>query len=454
MIVGFNASHTGTPLEFPLWQGLTGIVLRHAGGGWAWGNVVAWLCFASCLWPFFRLARDPLGERAAGWVLLAFVLQPLIVLNAGQAGTDGLSLAASVWFLYFARRLAATGEWKWWSVAAFTGALAATQKVPFFMATGVASAWLLWRDRPANLRPWVQLALVGAFATAVFAFWTLLAERELARAEFPLLDLRISGNPAMHAWYFGNWEFRANPFNWARGAYRVLVGEFGSFPLAIVALAVLAQPAQKLARSWAGGVLVATFVYCHLVLYHWHYYLMLSPAIALLTGDGLARIEQFLRQHTRISGRTAVAGGFAVLLLACVQGSHAGNFFLRDDHVRLMAATIAQRTLPADRLLVANGGWGGDELMIARRQGLSITDTAFLEQPANLARIRALGYTKLVALSQSEKRTAVALLGGSVSGRTVWPSLLTPVTRTWPVVYQNNDLCIFEIPADASRPTL
>jgi hypothetical protein len=66
VIVGFNAGGTSTPLEFPLWQAATGATMKILGLWWGWGNVVAWLFFASCVIPFHRLATRHLGTDAAG----------------------------------------------------------------------------------------------------------------------------------------------------------------------------------------------------------------------------------------------------------------------------------------------------------------------------------------------------------------------------------------------------
>lgn len=86
MMVGFNATGTPTAQEFPIWQAAAGLVFKLTQSTWyGWANLTSLLFFATCLWPFFRLARQYVGERAAWWSLAFFLMQPLIIVNAGEA---------------------------------------------------------------------------------------------------------------------------------------------------------------------------------------------------------------------------------------------------------------------------------------------------------------------------------------------------------------------------------
>lgn len=446
VIVGFNATQTPTPQEVPLWQAVTAWALRWGGGWWGWGNVLAWAFFASCVFPFYQVARDALGAPAARWSVLVFLLQPLIVWQAGQGGTDGTSLAASVWFLFAASRMLATGAWRWCLAAVLLGAVAATQKLPFFLAASAASFGLLVRGSDNSPRRWLQLALAGAGAAGAFLIWNAHCERQFALAEFPLIDRRMAAVTGMREFFFGTWAERFDAGLWARGAYRALTGVFGSFCLVALALVGLAQKNQTLARWWLAGQMLVTLLFTHLVLVHWHYYLSLCPPVALLGGGALAAAESWLRERRALPTHWFVGTAAGGLLLAAIQGLHTGHFLLRDNFPRLTAQAITQHTSVSDRLLIAGGGWGGEELMLSARRGLSLWNTEPLEKPANLARLRALGYTKVVLLSQSPRLAAVAIVGGSQSARHEWRELATPVVRDWPVVWTTPELCILAVP--------
>jgi 4-amino-4-deoxy-L-arabinose transferase-like glycosyltransferase len=453
VIAGFNATGTPTPLEVPLWQAAAGLAVRWLGGWWGAANLVAWLLFSSCVYPFFRLARDAIGEKAAWWSLLVLLLFPLIVWQAGQAGTDGTALAASIWFVFCASRLVATGSWLWWGATALCGAVAVTQKLPFFMAAGLASIGLVVQGAANSLRRWLQLAAAGGAAAVAFLAWHHYCERQFGLAEFPLVNLRVADGTGMREWYFGSWADRFHVVPWIRGAYRVLTGVFGNFGLVVLAFAGLLQRRQTLARWWLGGAAVTTLVFTNLVLQHWHYYLMLCPAVALACGGALVAATDLLHGKTSMSPHLLTGTAVAVLLLASVQGAHTGNFLMRDHFAPAVAGVVAGHTSEADNLLIAGGGWGGRELLLAKRRGLSIWNAGFLADPAKLARIRALGFTKLVLLSQAHKSAAVAIVGGSQPARRRWQELLSPVVQDWPVVFQNDDVSILAIPP-AAGPAL
>ena len=94
VMVGFNATGTPTAQEFPVWQAAAGLAFKVTGSTWyGWANIVSLLLFSTALWPFFQLARQYIGERAAWWSLAFFLAQPIIILTSGQAATDGFCLA-------------------------------------------------------------------------------------------------------------------------------------------------------------------------------------------------------------------------------------------------------------------------------------------------------------------------------------------------------------------------
>jgi hypothetical protein len=95
-----------------------------------------------------------------------------------------------------------------------------------------------------------------------------------------------------------------------------------------------------------------------------------------------------------------------------------------------------------------NGGWGGNEFMLSDRQGLSIWDTRMLEKPEVLARLKGLGYTKLVMVSDSPLLTAVQQIhpGESKLARQTYNDFLTDAVKDWPTVYQTDDILIKSIP--------
>src|SRR6266478_8739499 len=154
VIVGFNANGAPTAQELPVWQALAGAAFKVTGSRWyGWANLVSLALFATALPPFLQLARRYVGERAAWWAVAFFLAQPIIVVMAGEAASDGFCLVVTFWFVFFADKMIQTGDWRWWLPTALFGALGAISKLPFFMAAGIFAGFLLFvRYREGTMR--------------------------------------------------------------------------------------------------------------------------------------------------------------------------------------------------------------------------------------------------------------------------------------------------------------
>jgi hypothetical protein len=463
IIVGFNATATPTALEFPAWQAAAALAFKAAGSTWyGWANIVSLLFFATALWPFFQIARHYAGERAAWWALVFFLSEPLIVLNAGEAATDGFSLVLIIWFLFFADRMIRTGKIGWWIPTALFGALSAVTKLPFFMTAGLCGVFLLLLNGARAWRPWLLLAAAGVFAAAFFAAWTHYTNSLAAQAEYPFEELRLADSPFMRWWYFGDLHSRLSPGLWLRGGWRFLHGTLGSLPLVLLPLASLARPGNRLAKFWLLAAAFTTLVFTHLVLEHWHYYLMCCPAVALLCGVTLDRWEPFLSQEIPARRlRLALAG--AVVIFSAVDGIVTMKIAVNyDPYPKNVSRMIQEHTRTEDKLIVFDTGffsWGGEPLFRSGRTGLSVahlntepTDpntkglVQLLNNEADLNRLKSLGYDKLVLISESPVQFAAQASNPGYKGaRFHYPATISPTVDAWPVVYQSDDLLIKDI---------
>lgn len=464
VIVGFNATGTPTALEFPLWQAAAALAFKATGSTWyGWANLVSLLFFAAALWPFFQLARQYVGERAAWWSLAFFIAEPLIVINAGEAATDGFSLFVTLWFLFFADQMVRTGKLVWWIPTALLGALSAVSKLPFFMAAGLCSLSFLLVNRVRAPRSWLLLASAGALATAAFFAWTHHTDHLAAQAEYPFEELRLAFNPSLRFWYFGNLHFRLTPGPWIKGGWRFLHGTLGALPMVALLAMSLFRRGNLLPKLWLGSTLITTLVFTHLVLEHWHYYLMYCPGVALLCGATLARWEPFWaedmpRQWLRLSLV------FAVLILSAIDGIVTMKIALDyDPFTSQMSAIIHNHTKPGDKLIIYDAGfhpWGGETLFRSERNGLSVAFltspvddprvkglTELLDNSSDLERLKSLGYNKLILISESPVQFAAqAINPGSKRVRYLYPATISPKVDAWPVVYQDENILIKDIP--------
>ncbi|MBE2179403.1 MAG: glycosyltransferase family 39 protein [Chthoniobacterales bacterium] len=454
VIVGFNANNAPTPQEFPLWQAAASLPLRWFGGWFGWANIVSILLFCTALYPAYRLGAE-LGGRAAGWWTVALLLiQPLVWTQGGQAGTDSTCIAAAIWFFYCGHRALRTPRKVMWTLAtAVTGALAATLKLPFMMAAGLALGILLLLNHRKNPSAWVSLGIAGAFAAGVFAVWTHHTDACIAQAEFPYVDLRLSHNPEMVWWYFGDWNYRLNPANWIKGGWRALNGLFGSFALvALPAAALGLRRAPSTAVALLAGAFAVTCIFSHLVLHHHQYFLMYSLPVALLitpvVSGGWARLESVWRWPKFL----LVAALLVVGLLGVLQGIIGLETIHQDPYPDTITRRIKEHTSPQDKLLIVGGGWGGDYLFLSDREGLSIWSAGFLDENDNLRRLRDLGYTKLVLIGESPLAAALQMTnpGGADYQRRTYEPALSPASREWTTVHQDADLIIKQLPVGGS----
>ena len=115
-----------------------------------------------------------------------------------------------------------------------------------------------------------------------------------------------------------------------------------------------------------------------------------------------------------------------------------------DFYPQRIAKLIQDHTVPEDRLLVAGGGWGGEALFRAKRKGLSIWNTQFLEDAANLKKARELGFTKLVVVRESPLLVALQKTnpGGADYSGEPFSRSLSPIVANWPALYEDKELMI------------
>ncbi len=449
-IVGFNATGTPTIQEFPIWQILAGAALKTLGPWWGWANVVSILIFITSLYPLYMLGRACIGHRGGPWTLIFYLTQPLVFRYFGIASTDGTSITAMIWFLYFGYRILSAPSFKiiLWSGAAVAGTATALLKLPFFMATGIALLGYHLLTNRKSFKHLVALGSIGFLAGIAFLFWTKYTDKLQAGALFPFVDLRLS-NAEMLFWYFGDLKYRLTPGVWIKGGWRALNCLFGSFVLlGLGTLGIFKSRPLQLPLCLIGGTGITTLVFTHIILHHSHYYLMLSPAVAMLSANGFLWLKDSFSMSQRREQTIVTVVGI-LLGMSLVQGLMGMKITETFDPYSKKISTLVEKyTRPTDKLLIQGGGWGGDILNRSNRVGLSIWCTKFLEDPANFEKLKDLGYNKLVMISESPMMHAIQAVnpGESDRKRESYEQQRTTIARNWPILYQTEDIIIQEIP--------
>jgi hypothetical protein len=448
-IPGFNLNGVPTPMELPLWQASAALLMKGFGIWFGWGNLASMLWFFPCLYPLYQLA-EKYGEPGSGWwTLLLFLAQPLIFVFAGEAGVDGQAMAAAIWFLYFASRLWEEPNMKWFAATITAGGVAAVTKMPFFMSAGLACALFVSANRRRQIKPWIWLSAAAVVIAACFAVWENYVNRLYPLAELPCQDLR-SSSPGMVFWYYGDLHYRLSPIVYIKGAYRAMNDLFGSFAFSALFFWGLFQARwNRLAVLWIIGGVGTTLVFFHIVLNHHNYYLMFSPAVAIVSAQAAMRLENILLRAGEAwqwPARAVVALTLALSLIQGLDGSHA--IIMLDKYPYAIAEVIRQRTNPSEKLLVTGNGFGGQYFLLADRKGLSIWTTQLLEDKDIYARLKKLGYTKLVMVSESPLIAAIERSNspGLKTNRHLYQADTTPIVDTLPTVLQNEDILIKDLP--------
>ena len=444
VIVGFNANETGTPQELPIWQAAASYGLKMFGGWWGGATIVSLMLFTISLPLLRQTARWETGDATAWLVVALLIAQPVVFQTAGGAQTDGLSLALLIGFVWSAERLRRNPHAFSWVSCVGMASLLAVTKLPFLVA-GASAAVLMLVWNTETSRSWILLAAAGLIAATVFVPWTMWSNAEIGRALFKYRPMTIAENPE---WFFGSLSYRLDPANYIKAGWRALSCLWGSFVLIWFTLYGIWLRPRSLGTALLIGALLTTLIFTKLVLIHRHYYLMFAPAVALLNGYALANLLGRLgplSPFRRFAAKGLVSSG---LLLALFQGLMGMEALVTDDYMRKAAGVLRQHTGTSERLLVINGGWGGDLLIHADRKGLSADDTKLVEDPGTRRQLLDLGFSKVVYMSQSPLLHALQVTnpGSSDLQRVCWSSFVSPEAEKWATVFQSEDILIKEIP--------
>jgi hypothetical protein len=443
-IVGFNASGTGTPLEFPLWQAAASVGLNLFDGWWGGATIASLLLFTILLPCFYQTAKWE-TDAAFAWLAVALLLaQPIVFHLAGGAQTDGFSLALLLGFVWSAEWLRREPGPRSWLACALLASLLAVTKFPYLMTGGFATALiLLWQRAP--LKSWLFLAGAAVAAAAVFLPWNAWCNAEIGRALFKYRPLTISENPQ---WFFGDLSYRLDPSNYIKAGWRALSCLCGSFVLVGLTLYGFWLRPKSLGAALLVGALMTTLIFTKLVLIHRHYYLMFSPAIALLNAYAVCELWRRIQILSAGKAWIASAAVLALLMLSLIQGLMQIEALTPDPFMKRMAKIVQNYTQAGEKLLVANGGWGGDLLILSGREGLSVDSTELGEDADSLAKLKELGYTHFVALTESPLLHSQQITnpGSTDKERLNWSALLSASSHQWVTIYESDSIVIKKLP--------
>jgi hypothetical protein len=177
---------------------------------------------------------------------------------------------------------------------------------------------------------------------------------------------------------------------------------------------------------------------------------MFSPAVALLNAYAASELWQRLQNHSTIRSLLASGAVLLILFLSLLQGLmqiEALNL-TADPYMRKLADKVAAHTTPDDKIVVINGGWGGDLMILSGRRGLSADTPDIVNTKQQGRSLGSLGYNKVVIASESPLLHAVQVTnpGSAERERILWESFATPEFVDWQEIYRSDDIVIKELP--------
>jgi hypothetical protein len=452
MLPGFNANGTPTPLDFPVWQAATAVLMKCFGLWYGWGNIVSLVFYFSSLWALFDLCRRMDSPRAGWWAMLFSLVAPVSFLFGGQAGGDSTAHSFAIWFIYFAYRMMSEGRWTWWGLALLSGGLSVLTKMPFFFCAGLTAFFWLWcRFRSSGLA-WFFLVSTGAVSGVLLLVWHLHCHRAYAEAEFPTINMDVyDAKSGVNSWYFGTLAYRLNLHNWLRGGWHMMSMIFGGFNFILLLLISIRLKKTILPWLWLLAALCTLLVFPMLLLEHMYYFLIFAPATAWLCAAAAAEVEPAIWRLVPVA--TWMRSGILFLTFAATLAStfmiiHINMYF--DPYLEETARLIKQHTAPDDKIVVWGMLWGSP-FFRAEREGvtasLGMTDTSLISDPVKLRRLKQLGYKKIVLINSPPFAVALTTVTGKrdlVTGDL--HQCLPPVAKDWPVVFDTTQLLIVQIP--------
>jgi hypothetical protein len=265
------------------------------------------------------------------------------------------------------------------------------------------------------------------------------------------MDISSKEGGSIADWYFGTIHYRLNPGNWIRGGWHFMSYVVGNFGLVFLALAAVRLRKISEIWLWILAAVCTTMVFTPLILGHTHYFFVFSSAFALLCASAAHAFEDGAWQRLQLN----VLGRFVLVMAAIMfslaqstQTIHFSQFFdpWNDESARI----IKEHTAPTDKIVVWGAVWCKPFARCERdglTGGFSTKNIGWLNDSKKLARLKELGYTRLVLMNPSPYMVALTTATGSQREQAMnLVDELPDAAKNWPVLFSSPQILILQIP--------
>lgn len=379
----------GLPIEFPLYQWLTALLVAITGMPLiAAGRIVSIGFFLACVVALWKILEFFHTELRGRLVIVALLLVcPIYLFWSRTFMIETCALSVCLWFTLFALRAASGLRRRDLAIATALGVIAAVVKIttfaPFWVVVAGWLAVLFWKRLVGVKISGLLTALLLVVPLLAETAWARFVDSVVARNELAASFLLSS---KLHAWVFGKAADRFLPDLWDAVSTRMLPEILGVTAL-FFCLLVLLPLAQRYSRHAA--ICLGLFFVDILVfpgLHRFHPYYQTANAVFLIAGAGFV-ICGLMRggESHRIGGYVL----FVVLIASCLYRYYNSYFPAQKNEFAALALTgqeVQRHTKPDQLIIIKGHDWNSEIPFYSHRR--AIMDRSFSKEQIQ-GRIRA-----------------------------------------------------------------
>jgi 4-amino-4-deoxy-L-arabinose transferase-like glycosyltransferase len=380
-------SHGNAPLEFPLFQALSSVLMHTGLDASAASRLMGLISFQFTAVMLYLLVSRLHGRAVA---LVASVLLQFLPFGFhwGSASLiEFLAVGFALGMLVGLQRWLARGSLPGLVLGSLSAVLAFLVKsttAPGWVILGLAMCWVLIAGT-AERRTAIKRAVIGLAAGPVLGLivgvaWTAYADAVKTRELLPA----FLTSSALRGWNFGTLRQRFDPSVYEVVATRMAETIAGPallfLGIGLVAIAARGRFRTRIEWAWIAVALAPLAVFTNLYFQHDYYLSGIYPALVVILAIGIVALARLLTAR-----RLAQAATAAMLTLFLGLTTWTSTMGVDYSTATARAVTppesvlIDEHTQPEDHIVMAGCTWDPAILYFADRTGLSIEGPPRLE---------------------------------------------------------------------------
>jgi multisubunit Na+/H+ antiporter MnhF subunit len=371
-------AHGDAPMEFPLFQAITALVIRVGVDPSMASRLVGLLSFQFAAIMLVVVVARLHGRRTALVALVLFEFLPFGLQWGAASLIEFLAVGLALGMVAGIERWLTRGSivgLVLGSLSAILAFLVKSTTAPGWVILVLALCWLVVTRAPRTREAWLRIGLglgLGPVLGLIAGLaWTVHAD---AVKTHEVLTAFLT-SAALRDWNFGSLGQRLDPATWELVGTRIsdtIAGPGLLFlGVGIVAIAVRARLTIRVEWAWVGVAVAPLLVFTNLYMQHDYYLSGIYPALVVIVALGIVALSRFLSRRRASAAAAAVA-------LTLFLGVTTWISPMSINYYRVTGANppesdlIDAHTKPDDWVIMAGCTWDPTILYFADRTGLSI----------------------------------------------------------------------------------